>query len=98
MRNVSRRLQVLERLFPFQPAPSPVEQIRSLALRNLSQPDLDVLIGIRRERSAGAHPRELSEGEVAACLAWAAGLEAEAGRLGFRSFAAAEQAVGRRPF
>ena len=96
MRNVSRRLQVLERFFPFRPAPSPVEQIRSMALRNLSQPDLDILIGITRERSAGAQPRELSEWEVAACLGWAAALEAEARRMGFRSFTAAERTVGGR--
>ncbi len=82
MRNVSRRLQVLERFFPFRPAPSPVEQIRSLALQSLSLPDLDLLVGIRREQSAGAQPRELLEGEEAACIDWTAALEAEPRRMG----------------
>ena len=47
-------------------------------------------------QSAGGQPRELSQGEVAACAGWAAALEIEARRLGFRSYAAAEQSMGRR--
>ncbi len=96
MRNVRRRLHALERLFPFQTPPSPLEQIRSLALRRLSQPELDLLVSIRRQQSAGAPPIELSQGEVAAYAGWAAALDVEARRIGFRSYADAEQSMGRR--
>ncbi len=96
MRNVRRRLQVLERLFPFQPAPNQLDNVRSLALQRLSQTDLEMLHALQREQAAGVPPRELSEAEAAACAAWATALEVEARRTGFISYAGAERIEGGR--
>jgi len=90
MRNVRRRLTVLERLPQFQPAPGPLEQIKVLALQSLSQQDLELLQAISKEQGTELRHRELSEPEAAACAAWGAALETEARRTGWKSFAEAE--------
>jgi hypothetical protein len=96
MQNMRRRLHMLERLPQFQLPLSPLEQIRSLALQSLSQQDLELLRTLALEQSAEMRPRELSEREAAACGAWGNALEAEARRMGFRSFAKAERTAGQR--
>jgi hypothetical protein len=96
MQNMRRRLQMLERLPQFQPRPSPLEQIKSLALRSLSEQDLELLRAMSAEKAAEMRTRELSEREVAACAAWGVALETEARRMGLRSWAEAERAAGKR--
>ena len=95
MRNVERRLRVLERSPQFQPPPSRLEQIESLALRQLSDEDLEVMINMTRDLEAGVRTT-ISERESAAVAAQNAIREAEAQRMGFRSFAEAEQIEERR--
>jgi hypothetical protein len=94
MQNMRRRLHMLERLPQFQPAPSPLEQIRSLALRRLSDADLELLRTKSAEQAAEKPPRELSEPDVAACAAWATALETEARRMGWKSWAEAQRIGG----
>jgi hypothetical protein len=97
MQNVRRRLHLLERLPQFQLLPSPVDQIRNLALQSLSQRDLELLRAILLEKSAEMRSRGLSsQCEAAACAAWRDALEAEARRMGFKSFAEAERTAGQR--
>jgi hypothetical protein len=96
MQNMRRRLQMLERLPQFQPAPSPLEQIRGLALRCLSDQDLEFLRARSLEQTAEKPPRELLEPDVAACAAWATALEMEARRMGWKSWAEAERIGGQR--
>ena len=90
MRNVRRRLYALERL-PKHPAqPGALERIKSLALQRLSQEHLELLpVGEFRNR-------ELSAGETAAWLAWEDALDAEARRMGLKSFDEAERTFDRR--
>lgn len=96
MKNVRRRLQVLERL-PQLPAPPSVrEQITSLALQSLSAQDFELLRDISLAQATGIGYRELSEGEAVARAAWEAALETEARRGGFSSFAEAERTAGQR--
>jgi len=90
MRNLRRRPRVLERLPRLQLPPNPLEQIRSLALRSLSQEDFELL------PAAEMPPRGLSDDEMGACAAWRNALETEARKAGFRSFAEAERTVGQR--
>ncbi len=94
--NVLQRIQMLERSPQFQPAPSSLEQIRSLALQSLSPQDLDLLQAVSAERASEPRPRELSEPEAAACAAWEAALETEARRMGLKSFAGAKQTARQR--
>ena len=94
--NVRQRLQMLERSPQFQPASSALEQIRSLALQSLSPQDLDLLKVVSEEEAAELLPRELSEPEVAACVAWGAALETEARRMGLKSLAEAERTPRQR--
>ncbi len=94
MQNMRRRLTMLERLPRIAPPPSPLEQIRSLALQSLSAQDLAILQTISVEHAAGLGPAELSQVQAGACEAWAAALEAEARRMGFRSYAAVERTAG----
>ena len=96
MQNVLLRLHMLERLPQYQRPPSPLEQITNLALQSLSQQDLELLRAILLEQSAEMQSRESSEREAAACAAWRDALEAEARRMGFRSFAEAERTAGQR--
>jgi hypothetical protein len=90
MRNVRRRLEILERLPQYQPPPSLREEIIRLALQTLAQEDLEYL------PSTESDPTQLSEREVAAYLAWENALEVEARRMGLNSFAEAQQTKGRR--
>jgi hypothetical protein len=90
MRNMRRRLDVLEGLPQFQPAASPIQKIASLALKQMSDEDLQLMVKMARDRDAGVC-RTLSERELAALAADCAALETEARRMGFRSFADAER-------
>jgi hypothetical protein len=93
MRNMLRRLQALERLPQFQPPPSPLEQIRKLALDQMSHEDLEVIIHmVERDRGES---QILLPSEVAALARRSAALETEARRMGFTSFADAERRAGR---
>lgn len=89
MHNIRRRLQVLERLSPFQPAPSPLEQIERLALRSLAQEDLDLLHAIKMRQAVDKQPAEFSGRDAAAYASYHDALEVEARQMGFRSFAIA---------
>jgi hypothetical protein len=95
MRNVERRLRVLERLPQFQPPPSRLEQIEGLALRQISDEDLEVLMNMTRDLEAGVRTT-ISERESAAVAAQNAARESEAQRMGFKSFAEATRIEGRR--
>jgi hypothetical protein len=97
MRNVQRRLHILERLPQPQPPPTRIERIKSLALQRLSEQDLELLRAILRGPAAEKRPRELSEMEGAALVAWGTALEAEARRIGFTSWAEAVRTAGQRP-
>ena len=94
--NVRQRIQMLERLPQFQPTPSPLEQIKSLALQSLSAQDLDLLHALSEDQTSEPRTRELSESEAAACAAWEAALETGARSIGLRSFAEAERTTGRK--
>jgi len=95
MKNMRRRLDVLERLPQFQPPPSPVEQIWHLALQKLSNEDLALLTMLTRGRDAGSYwTRSQSESEVVA--ACEAAVETEARQMGFRSFADAKRIAGQQ--
>ena len=95
MRNVERRLRVLERLPQFQSPPSLVEQIRGLALRQISDEDLAMLKNMTRDLEAGVRTT-ITERESAAMAAHDAAVEVEARRMGFTSFAEAARIEGRR--
>jgi len=95
MRNVERRLQVLEQLPQFQPPPSRLEQIESLALRQLSDEDLEVMINMTGDLETGVRTT-ITERESAAVAAQNAARETEAQRMGFKSFADAARIEGRR--
>ena len=95
MKNVERRLQVLERLPQFQPPPSLLEQIQTLAARQLSNEQLEVMFNMTRELEGGS-AHTISETESAIVAAADAVLEIEAQRMGFRSFAEAARRGGRR--
>ena len=95
VRNVRRRLDRLERLPQFQPPPSPLEQIRNLALQQMSDEELELMLNMSRNRDRGVCQTLLSS-EVAALARNAAALETEAQRMGFKSFAEAELCAGRR--
>ncbi len=94
--NVRQRLQMLERSPQFLPAPSPLEQIKRLALQSLCLQDLNLLKIISEEHASKTRSRELSETEAAACAAWEAVLETEAQRMGLQSFAEAEGTTRRK--
>ncbi len=94
--NVRQRLQMLERSPQFLPAPSPLEQIKRLALQSLCLQDLNLLKVISEEHASKTRSRELSEAEAAACVAWGAALETEARRMGLKSFAGAKQTARQR--
>ena len=90
MRNIRRRLEMLERLPRYQPPPSLREEIMRLAIQTLSQQDLECLPSTESDLT------QLSEREVAAYLAWENALEVEARRMGLNSFAEAQQTRGLR--
>jgi hypothetical protein len=93
MKNVRRRLHVLEQLPQFQPPPSPLEQIEDRALRQISDEDLEVMMNMTRDLVAGVR-RTISERESAMLAAHKAARETEARRMGFRSFAQAKRSAG----
>jgi hypothetical protein len=95
MKNVLRRPRVLERLPQFVPPPSRLEQLRYLALRQISDEDLAVMIKMARDREQGVCRMPLPT-ELAALATQDATLEREARRIGFRSFADAERRAGQR--
>jgi hypothetical protein len=95
-REMRRRLHALEGQLPqFQPPPSPLEQIQTLAMRDVSQEALEQMINMARDRDGGMS-RTLLQSEVAAMAEYEAALETEARRMGFESFADAERRGGRR--
>jgi hypothetical protein len=51
--SVRRRIQMLEGLPQFQPPPGPLEPINRLALRQMSDEDLELMITMTRDRDAG---------------------------------------------
>ena len=94
MRSMLRRLRVLERLPQLQPPPSPLEQIRSLALQQTSDEDLAVLINLaRRDRG---QCQTLLPSESAALERQGAARDTEAQRMGFKSYADAERRTAPR--
>jgi hypothetical protein len=93
--SMRRRLEILERLPPSQPPPSPLEQISSLAQQQMSDEDLELMIHISRERARGAS-RILLPSEVEAWERHEATLETAARGMGFKSLADAERRLGRR--
>jgi hypothetical protein len=95
MRNMRWRLRRLESLPQLQPPPSPLEQIESLALRHLSDDDLEVMIIMTRNLQSGVR-NTISERESAVVAAQNAALEAEARLAGFRCWAEAKRKGGRR--
>jgi len=94
MRNVERRLQMLERSPQFQPPPSPLQEIERRALHLVSNEDLQLMKLIAMDVAAGAL-RTLTDRESAVLVAHAAALDVEAQQIGFRSFAHAERRWGR---
>ena len=66
MRNINRRLRVLEQLPQFQPPLNQLEQIPSLALQGVSNLDLDLLGSAVRKQAGQPRPIELLEAEEAA--------------------------------
>ena len=93
MTNMQRRLHKLEQLPQFQPPPSPFEQIKARAMRQVSDEDLDLMRVMATDAAAGVG-RALSERESAVLAAHGVLLETEATRLGFRSFSQAERMWG----
>ena len=93
MKNVRRRLHMLEQLPQFQLPPSPLEQIENRALRRISDEDLEVMTNMTRDLEAGVRTT-ISERESAAVAALSATRETEARRMGFRSFAQAKRSAG----
>lgn len=89
-REMRRRLERLERLPQPQPPPSPLEHIGNLALKQMSDEDLKVMIKMTVDRDSGAN-RSLLPTEVAALERQDAALETEAQRMGFKSFADAKR-------
>jgi hypothetical protein len=90
IRNLRRRLDTLERLIQFQPLPSLLEQIGNLALRGMSDEDLGLMIAMTRDRDAGVS-RALLPSELAVLARQDAAHDTEARRMGFKSFADAEE-------
>jgi hypothetical protein len=88
---VLRRLQALERLPQFQLPPSPLPPIRKLAVEQLSNEDLELMIDMTERGEC----QTLSPSELAVLATWNAVLETEARRMGFKSLADAERRAGK---
>jgi len=95
MRNTQRRLCKLEQLPQFQPPQGVLDEINSLALRHLSDDDLEVMITMTSDLQRGVRSA-ISERESAVLAAQNAALEAEARLAGFRSLADAKRKGGQR--
>lgn len=93
MRNVQQRLQTLERLLRYQPPPTRLDQIKDLALRQVPNDDLEIMIVMAADQKA-ARDRPITQRESEVLLAHNAVLEGEAQRMGFVSFADAERNGG----
>ena len=94
MLSLRRRVRALERLLQLRFPPNPLDQIRRLALERLSLEDLELLWVLLGEQKEEVQSRESSAREAEAWAAWLASLEAEARRMGFRSFTDAERIAG----
>src|ERR1700733_1130231 len=94
MRNVRRRLDVLERLPQFQPPPSQLDQIGSRAAAQLSNEELDLMIHMLKRDGGECRPQ--SPSELAAMATHAAARDTEAQRMGFKSYADAKRRAARR--
>jgi hypothetical protein len=94
MRNMRRRLHKLEQLPQFQPPPSPIQEIERLAVRRLSDEELEVMINMTRDLEAGVR-QAISEAESAVVAVYDAAFDTEARRMGFSSFAEAQREAGR---
>ena len=90
MLNVQRRLRALERLPQYQPPPSRLHEIENLALRQVSDEDLAVMVILATHREAGKD-RPITERESEVLAAHDAVREKVAQRMGFTSFAEAER-------
>jgi hypothetical protein len=93
MRSVQRRLRVLERLPQFQPPPSPLEQIGTRVLKQMSFEDFDLIMVVLRKQDRG-ECQTLLPSESAAVESYNAGLDTEARRMGFKSYADAQRRAG----
>ena len=96
MRNIERRLERLERLPQMQPPPSPLEQIRAQALHKISDQDLDLLRTLARSECRRGTAGSSTDRETEILQAHHVALEAEAQRMGFKSYAQAERRWGRK--
>ena len=83
-------------LHRFKLTANPLDRITSLALKNLSCQEPDLLWAIMLDRTGKMGSRELSQREDAACAAWRDSAEVEAQRMGFGSFAEVERIAQRR--
>ena len=86
MKFIARRLGRLERLPQFQPPPTSLQRIEALALGQVSDEDLKLMLLMARDVAAGID-RPVSERELAVLTAHDARRETEAVKMGFRSFA-----------
>ena len=68
MRNLRRRIHVLERLPQFQSPADPLEQAKSLALQQVSDVNLELPMAVVRDQEAG-QCRMLTQTESDAVLA-----------------------------
>jgi hypothetical protein len=90
MKNALLRLRALERLPQFQPPPSRLHEIEDLALRQVSDEDLAVMVIMATHQEAGKD-RPITERESEVLATHNAVREKEAQRMGFTSFAEAER-------
>jgi len=90
MKNALRRLRALERSPQFQPPQSLLKQIEDRALKQASDEDLEMmkLLVIDCQKGGARTPTERESKMLAA---HSATLDAEAQRIGFKSFAEAER-------
>lgn len=86
MKFIERRLGKLERLPQFQTPPTSLQRIEALALGQVSDEDLQMMLLMARDVAAGID-RPGSERELAVLTAHGARRETEALKMGFRSYA-----------
>lgn len=93
MRDMRKRLYVLEKLPQFQPPPTPLQQIKTRVIQQTSNEDLDLMMIMTRDLEAGMD-RTLSDREAVMWNKYNAACETEALRMGFKSFAQAQRMWG----